>query len=455
MAPSNKPSSRFDVLCHCLERNDPAVVDVNLLADDLPLDIGPRLGVALQQNSVVRTLSLSLSKLLADKEDIGPPEDVMRSVALLLQFIQTSLSLRSILLHFAHCSDALAEMILNAMVQNPAISAFIWTATEFHSLPLLTTFLQAKSASLKRLDVFFSYDPSAAADYEMYAMSVRRLGVDVGPPRRVLLPEKATVEAAAQTIAQLILLKDLTLRIGPRVELFLLPLSGHKALSTLNVHWVRQDYCGYYTEGIDALSQVIRSCPSLQHVSLTSCIFLEDPWRTLVLGVQERVIQYSPLKSLVLIKCRFGSATLNMLSYDPASDQDPLDPHTVFPCTVGTLKLLNCEFANGNIHQPNMTGFLSSTTRLRTLELSWTTPSNETALPVPQHFMEAIRQNGSLTSVVINNGKTRIPLKSVGRYLAAMTSRNKMTPLLFTCATDHAAESVEPPSVHIHERPAG
>jgi hypothetical protein len=456
MAPSNNnnnnnnnsnPSSRFDELCKCLERNDPAVVDVNLISDDKPFGCGPRLGAALQNNTVVTTLSLSLSKLLAEKDN--SPEEMMRSTALLLQFIQTSLSLQTVLLHFAHFSDALAEMILNAMVQNPAISALKWNAIDFQSLPLLTTFLQAKSASLKMLEVYFSYDPRAAEEYEMYAMSVyHNLGRDVGPPQRALLPELATMEAASQAMAELTVLKNLTLRIGPRVELFLLPLVGHGALCALDVHWVRPDYSSTYTAGIDALSQVIGTCPNLQHVTLTSCVFLDDPWRTLVQGVQGRAVQHSPLKSLVLAKCRFGTATLNMLSQDPASGQDPLDPHTAFPCTVGALKLLNCEFANGNIHEPNMTGLLLSSVRLHTLKLSWTTPRNETAVPVPKHFLEAMRKNGSLTSVVIDDGKTCIPLKRVGRYIAAMTSRNKMTPLLLTSTIDHPAESVEVRSLY-------
>jgi hypothetical protein len=435
MAPSSdsSPRSRFDELCKCLERNDPNVVDVNLTADDGPLDCGPRLGAALQNNTVVTTLSLLLSRLLSGKKQNGP-EEMMKSVALLLQFLQTSLSLQTVALFFYRDSDALAEMILNAMIRNSVIKALKWNAKDFHSLPLLTNFLLAKATSLTKLDVYYSYDPMAEIDYELMAGSVRRtLGGNVGPPEEALLPEVATMEAAAQAVAALFPLESLTLHLGLNVELFMLPLVGHHALCTLTVQWVRRDYDCNYTEGMNALFQVLSTCANLQHVILMQWVFVQDEWRTLVQGVQGRVFQQIlPLDKLVLRHCYFGAnVACTMFARDMASGQGAgvVDPQAAYPCSVATLKLVNCTFATGNQHELNMTAFLSTTVRLHTLELSWMT------FPMPRHFIAALRENGSLTSVKINDGGNHTPGGAVGRYISAITTRNQMVPQLLTNAS--------------------
>jgi hypothetical protein len=107
----------FDALCKCLERNEPSLLTVEPKGYfRYPWGYGPRLGAALQNNSVVTKLELCLPKILGR---IGGQASMAQSLALLLHFLQTSPSLRTIRLVLAHNDEARAELILSAVARGP------------------------------------------------------------------------------------------------------------------------------------------------------------------------------------------------------------------------------------------------------------------------------------------------------------------------------------------------
>jgi hypothetical protein len=358
MAQARNSRRRFKKLCERLRCNDPTVIRILDDSYPFPTGYGQRLGAALQHNTKVTDLTLHLSDLLSLRDVVAATTE---SVMLLMDFINSSPALQRVrLTHSAHCGprDAmLASQILDAMIQNPGISALHWNV-EQRSLELVTRFIEAKRTTLVSLELYFSCNRNEGRQ----PMEQRTL--------------VANMESAARATARLTRLESLTLRVPQHVGLFLNPLVGHATLCHLHIVFAYDAYMSMLRSSTDMylVSEILNNCMSLQHLRLANCHFSYERWGMLAIGLaaykKTDASRRQQLNSLQLEECSFeANATLLLADKDSTKCCPWKGVHRApdLPRAVGSLKLVNCRFSDRAflpLDIPNMSGFHGSSGQL-------------------------------------------------------------------------------------------
>jgi hypothetical protein len=389
-------------LCERLQRNDPALTKVETWLYGATYGYGERLGAALLKNTVVSNLSLQFFLLLSETEMEAGRTD---SASCLLQFLKDSPSLQTMKLTnwrmgtgmpypqlCPRTGSLLLELTLNAAFQNSNMQSL---DLDIPDIPL-TLLAQALTAYQPRL-------------------STLRLRCD----RNESSQFAATAASAAQAIAMIPSLLKLTLAteiIAP----FVTPLTRSATLRHLSIIITINDNID--DADVAALCGVLSFRESaLQHISLEGFRFHDVWWTNIARALQAN----AQVTMLTLKRCDFDE--LVQFAYPRSRTyRQPLQH-------IRTLELLDCDCASWrqrNVYFPNLSGYLPHSVHLDTLNLDIETIGIVSGLHVPNDFLIALRQNGSLHSVSVlashpHRFPHRNPLPQVVRYMQAVTNRNR------------------------------
>jgi hypothetical protein len=403
---------RFKELCDRLKQSDSTLLKIDNIHVLPKSGYGRRLGAAIQRNAVVTQLHLRLNGLLCPK-DVATSQT--HGAMLLLQFIKASPSLRKVLVTTSGCDmdQSLTRLILEAMTQNPSISAL---NLDMWDLPvnILIHFLDTRPRLV-------SLDLNGTVCYE----------------------DAPDAQAAGRALAALESLKTLKFTIQEHMDLALLPMVGHVALRRLQIHCSGGHY-GTKSE-FASLVAMLGHCANLQHLALSHFSSVGAPGILLGQGLHDCASSRTmlPLKSLTLEQCLLDAeASAAWFTGNESIGMGGQEMHsTAVFRVVHALKLLNCTFGNGYTF-PNITGFLTTTNLTRFVlyenaHHSWfSDPQWWYSLQLAPNscsslLLAALRQNGCLCRLTIRSGR-QIPFWNVQHQVRAILTRNKQIPRILT-----------------------
>jgi hypothetical protein len=269
----------------------------------------------------------------------------------------------------------LIELILNATFQNPGIQTLDLHIPDF-PLPTFTQLVIASPPRLSTLKLWtVCRDRTDFAD----AAAAVQLAIRVLPTLEVL-------ELAIDPI-------------GP----FMGPLTAVcSSLRSLAISCANR--ANVNDTDVASLSGLL-SCRdlSLQHISLENFRFDVKRWTEIARALEGN----AQITILTMKSCHFDDIA-------HFASPDPLTLRRAFK-NIHTLELLSCEYEHRqrNVHFPNLSSYLPFTVRLRTLTVNgiphFDVPWND--------FLIALRQNGSIHSVLVHDYPDRLPPPQVVRNI--------------------------------------